>query len=62
MTTYNFNVDYRFDMWKSDTRLRLGINNFTNERAPLADRYFAYVGDAHSDLGRYFYINLRMGF
>ncbi|MGA9574828.1 MAG: TonB-dependent receptor [Lysobacterales bacterium] len=62
MTTYNFNVDYRFDMWKSDTRVRLGINNFTNERAPLADRYFAYVGDAHSDLGRYFYVSLRMGF
>ncbi len=41
MTTYNFNVDYRFDLWKSDTRLRFGINNFTNERAPLADRYFA---------------------
>ncbi len=62
MTTYNANIDYRFDMWKSDTRLRFGINNFTNERAPLADRYFAYFGDAHTDLGRYFYIDLRMGF
>jgi hypothetical protein len=62
MTTYNASVDYRFDMWKSNTRLRFGINNFTNERAPLADRYFSYFGDAHSDMGRYFYIDLRMGF
>jgi outer membrane receptor protein involved in Fe transport len=62
MTTYNANIDYRFDLWKSDTRLRFGINNFTNERAPLVDRYFAYSGDAHTDLGRYFYIDLRMGF
>ncbi len=62
MTTWNANIDYRFDMWKSDTRLRFGINNFTNERAPLADRYFSYFADAHSDMGRYFYIDLRMGF
>jgi len=62
MTTWNANVDYRFDLWKSDTRLRFGINNFMNERAPLVDRYFGYSGDAHSDLGRYFYVDLRMGF
>jgi len=62
MTTWNTNVDYRFEMWKTDTRLRFGVNNFMNKRAPLADRYFAYVGDAHSDLGRYFYIDLRLGF
>jgi hypothetical protein len=62
MTTWNANIDYRFDMWKSDTRLRFGVNNFTNERAPLADRYFGYFADAHTDLGRYFYVDLRMGF
>jgi outer membrane receptor protein involved in Fe transport len=62
MTTWNANVDYRFDLWKSDTRVRFGINNFTNERAPLADRSFGYFADAHRDMGRYFYIDLRMGF
>jgi outer membrane receptor protein involved in Fe transport len=62
MTTFNANVDYRFDLWNSDMRLRFGVNNFTNERAPLADRYFAFVGDAHTDYGRYFYLDLRMGF
>jgi outer membrane receptor protein involved in Fe transport len=62
MTTWNTNVDYRFDMWKTDMRVRLGINNIGDERAPLADRYFAYIGDAHSDLGRYYYIDLRVSF
>jgi len=62
MTTWNANLDYRFDLWKSDMRLRFGINNLTDERAPLADRYFAYIGDAHTDLGRYYYLDLRMGF
>jgi iron complex outermembrane receptor protein len=62
MSTFNASVDYRFDLWKSDTRLRFGVNNFTNERAPLADRYFGYFADAHRDLGRYFYLDLRLGF
>jgi len=62
MTTWNINADYRFDLWNTDMRLRLGVNNFTNERAPLADRYFSYFGDAHTDLGRYYYVDLRMSF
>ena len=62
MTTYNVSFDYRFDLWSTNSRIRLGINNFTDERAPLADRYFGYFADAHRDLGRYFYLDLRMGF
>ncbi|MFC1778204.1 TonB-dependent receptor, partial [Pseudomonadota bacterium] len=62
MTTYNASFDYRFDAWDADTRLRFGINNFTNERAPLADRFYGYFADAHRDMGRYFYVDLRMGF
>ncbi len=62
MTTYNVSFDYDFDLWKSDNRIRLGINNFTDERAPLADRYFGYFADAHSDYGRYWYLDLRMRF
>ena len=62
MTTFNANVDYRFDLWNSDMRLRFGVNNLTNERAPLADRYFGYFADAHSDIGRSFYLDLRVGF
>ena len=62
MTTFNMSFDYRFELWSSDSRFRLGINNFTDKRAPLADRYFGYFADAHRDLGRYFYVDLRMGF
>lgn len=62
MTTYNASVDYNFDVWQSDSRVRFGINNLTNERAPLADRYFGYFADAHRDMGRAFYVDLRLAF
>ncbi len=62
MTTYNASLDYYFDPFDTDTRLRLGINNFTDERAPLADRFFGYFADAHRDLGRYWYFDARIEF
>jgi len=62
MTRYNASVDYSFDMWASNSRVRFGVNNLTNERAPLADRYFGYFADAHSDMGRSYYVDLRMSF
>jgi outer membrane receptor protein involved in Fe transport len=60
MTTYNASVDYGFDAFGTDTRLRLGINNVTDERAPLCDCRFGYWSDAHSDFGRYWYLDLRI--
>jgi outer membrane receptor protein involved in Fe transport len=62
MTTYNTSVDYDFDAWGSDTRVRLGINNLTDERAPLCDCRFGYWSDAHRDMGRYWFVDLRMRF
>jgi iron complex outermembrane receptor protein len=62
MTTYNMTVDYKFDMFEANSRIRLGINNFTDERAPLADRNFGFFADAHRDYGRYYYLDLRMTF
>jgi outer membrane receptor protein involved in Fe transport len=59
-STWNASVDYRFDVFSSDTRVRFGVRNLTNERAPLADRYFGYFSDAHSDLGRSYYVDVRM--
>ncbi|MEM9301034.1 MAG: TonB-dependent receptor [Pseudomonadota bacterium] len=59
MTTYNMRFDYNFDLADVDTRVRLGINNVTDERAPLADRFFGYFADSHRDLGRYYYVDLR---
>jgi outer membrane receptor protein involved in Fe transport len=61
-TTYNATFDYTFDIAGTSTRARLGLNNFTNERAPLADDYFGYLSDAHTDYGRYYYLDLRVSF
>jgi outer membrane receptor protein involved in Fe transport len=58
----NANLDYAFDLGRTETRIRFGINNLTNERAPLADRYFGYFSDAHRDYGRSYYIDARVAF
>jgi outer membrane receptor protein involved in Fe transport len=62
MTTYNMTVDYSFDVGDTDTRLRLGMLNFTDERAPLYDGSFGFSSDAHRDYGRSYYLDLRMQF
>ena len=63
MTTYNFRADYTWNVAdRYDLRTRIGINNFTDERAPLADRYFGYFSDSHRDLGRYYYLDVRLTF
>lgn len=60
MTTYNATFDYRTELGGKDTRFRLGIKNLTDERAPLADRFFGYFADAHRDLGRSFYVDVKV--
>ncbi|MBC3765579.1 TonB-dependent receptor domain-containing protein [Neptunicella marina] len=62
MSTYDATVDYRFDISDVRTRVRFGIKNLTDERAPLADDYFGYFSDAHSDLGRNYYLDLKAYF
>ena len=62
MTTYNASVDYSFDAFGSDARVRVGVNNLTDERAPICDCRFGYWSDAHSDLGRQFYVDLMARF
>ncbi|QDP03058.1 TonB-dependent receptor [Thalassotalea sp. PS06] len=59
MTTYNASFDYKFDVLGSNSQVRLGVKNLTDERAPLADRFFGYFADAHSDYGRSFYLELK---
>jgi len=60
MTTFNASVDYRYDLTNdSDLRIRIGINNLTDERAPLASGRFAYFSDMHRDLGMNWYLDLR---
>jgi outer membrane receptor protein involved in Fe transport len=62
MTTFNATLDYRFDVNDVDTRVRFGIRNLSNERAPLADRYFGFFSDAHRDFGRSYYVDVRAKF
>jgi outer membrane receptor protein involved in Fe transport len=62
MTTYNATIDYSFDVGEIDTRVRFGINNVGDERAPIADESFGFFSDAHRDWGRFMYLDLRMSF
>jgi outer membrane receptor protein involved in Fe transport len=63
MTTWNASVDYRFDAFMdTSARIRLGINNLTDERAPLSDSNFGYLADVHSDLGTSYYVDFQLGF
>lgn len=60
MTTWNLSGDYSFKMGGLPTRVRLGINNVTDERAPIADDSFGYFADQHRDLGRYYYADMQL--
>ncbi len=51
-------LSYRLD----GDNVRLGINNITDERAPLADANFGFFQDAHRDWGRNWYLDLRLRF
>jgi outer membrane receptor protein involved in Fe transport len=59
---FNASVDYRFDIGNVETLLRFGINNVTDERAPLADRFFGFFADAHRDYGRSYFLDARFDF
>lgn len=62
MTRFNATFDYRFDWGESETRVRFGVRNLMDRRAPLADRFFGYFADAHSDYGRSYYVDVRASF
>ena len=62
VTTWNATFDYNWDMVDRDWRLRLGVNNMFDKRAPLADRYFGFFADAHQGIeyGRNYYLQVRV--
>ncbi|MDJ0916843.1 MAG: TonB-dependent receptor [Woeseiaceae bacterium] len=62
MTTYNTRFDYRTEISDIDTRIRLGINNVTDERAPISDSSFGFFQDAHRDWGLYYYLDVMLSF
>ncbi len=61
METYNIAVDYTIQT-PVKTRVRVGINNVTDERAPLANGYFGYFSDVHRDLGITYYVSVQSDF
>jgi iron complex outermembrane receptor protein len=62
MTTYNASIDYKFTVAGANSRVRFGVKNLTDERAPLADDYFGFSSDAHSDYGRSYYVDIKASF
>ena len=63
MQTFNAYVDYSFDSFAdSNARVRFGVLNLADERAPLADDSFGYSGDMHRDMPRSYYLDLKLTF
>jgi len=62
MTVFDVTVDYKFSIKGSgnNARIRFAVKNAADERAPTADRYYGYFADAHTDLGRNFYVDFRI--
>ena len=48
--------------WLDGTTVRLGVRNVTDEDPPLADESYGYLGELHSNRGRYWYASLRRQF
>ncbi len=61
-TRYNIKADYAFEVASVESRIRLGINNFTDERAPIYDRSFGFDDDSHVDWGVFYYADLMLRF
>lgn len=55
-------IDYRLNLNSNNSRIRLGIKNITDERAPLASDIFGYYFDKHDNLGRHYYLDLSYKF
>ena len=62
MTRHNINVTRWLELGGVESRLRLGVNNFTDERAPVYDGSFGFAQDAHNDYGVFYYADLRFQF
>ncbi|MDH3305827.1 MAG: TonB-dependent receptor [Gammaproteobacteria bacterium] len=62
MTTYSMTFDYSFDIGEINSRVRLGVSNFSDARAPIYDSSFGFSSDAHRDLGRSYYADVRLQF
>ena len=60
MSLWNATFDVYLDSGGFDTRMRFGIRNVNDERAPLASGYFGFLSDIHRDYGRNYYLDVRL--
>jgi|TARA_B100000282_G_scaffold103153_1_gene72896 outer membrane receptor protein involved in Fe transport len=61
MTRLNFTLGYKFDFEGYDARVRFGVLNVEDERAPLADEFWFFSwNDVHNDYGRNYYLEFRL--
>ena len=60
MQTQNVTFSYNFDIADNPARLRFAVKNIEDERAPLADDTYGYYSRTHSDIGRNYYLELRV--
>jgi outer membrane receptor protein involved in Fe transport len=61
MQTHNLYVQYTLGD-AQQMRLRLGVRNLTDEKPPLADTNFGYLGDIDTPSGRFVYGSIRKTF
>ena len=58
--TRNVYADYYTDYNDADLRIRVGVNNYGDERAPLASSRMGYFEDLDNNLRRNFYLDFRV--
>ena len=58
--TRNVYADYYTDFNDADLRIRLGVNNWDDKRAPLASSRQGYFEDLDNNLRRNFYLDFRV--
>ena len=58
--TRNVYADYYTDYNDADLRIRFGVNNYGDERAPLAASRMGYFEDLDNNLRRNFYVDFRV--
>ena len=62
MTTADLSISKKIELGGNKGRVKFVVKNIADERAPLADGYNGFFSDVHSDMGRNYYLNLRVDF
>jgi iron complex outermembrane receptor protein len=60
MTTVDASLYYRFKMAGTSARVKFGVKNIEDTRAPTADRFFGFFADAHQDYGRNYNLSIKV--